>query len=356
MSESQTPTGVLLVGSVPLNSTQEVFTKLCSALPERLLSIPDGETGSRYNYVSWQKDCFPTETLILHIGGVELPDKKYPKYTLESIKPTKYDDAAISSYHSFLALRQKGIIPVDMRIQVCLPTPINSIMANTRPEFHKELEPLYEQRFQEGLSRISDEIPGQDLAIQWDLAFDVIVLEYERGRIQGERFKAAFSPVKEGILQRVSRLCTTVSQSASMGFHFCYGDLRHKHFVEPEDLGLLVELANDLINEVGSIHSVDWIHMPVPKGRTDTTYFEPLKNLKLSKGCRLYLGVVHANDEAGTKERIRAAQSVFKEQFGVATECGLGRTPKEELDSILRISKSVTSPWKSDDKVPTPKI
>ncbi|TVY84827.1 hypothetical protein LSUE1_G000595 [Lachnellula suecica] len=274
-----------------------------------LRSVPDGETGERYNYIGWQRDCFPQETVKLHIGGKELPaTETYPKYTLDSIKPTRYDDAAISSYREFVALRAEGIIPAD------------------------------------ALARIVAEIPAQDLAIQWDLCFDIIALEYERGRTQDLMFKSHFTPVKEGILERVVRLCVIIPSGVQLGFHLCYGDLRHKHFVEPEDLGLLVELANDIVERVGiPIHSVDWVHVPVPKGRTDVAYFEPLKNLKIN-GSHLYLGLVHANDEAGTMERIRVAQSICKEPFGLATECGLGRTPRDELDSILEISRRVTSP------------
>lgn len=350
MAEALKPAGVHFVGSLPLTSAKEAFIAVCSAAPGRLLSIPDGETGDRFNYIGWQLECFPQETLRDNLGGIKL--ETYPKYTLESIKPTKYDDAAISSYQQFLTLRNQGIIPANVRFQVGIPPPINAVQGHTRPEFHEELEPLYEKRMQESLARIVEEIPAQDLAIQWDLCFEIISLELERGRDVGESpgeslFKAFFSPVKEGILERLSRLCASIPSGVHLGFHLCYGDYMHKHFVEPENLEILVDLANAIIETiVKNVHAVEWIHMPVPKDRTDAAYFEPLKDLKLD-GSRLYLGVVHPNDEAGTKEKILAAQSVFKEPFGVATECGMGRTPKEELGSILGILKSVTRPWES---------
>lgn len=73
----------------------------------------------------------------------------YPKYTLDSFKPTKYDDAAISSYQDFLTLRDEGTIPENVRFQVGIPPPFNSVQGHTHPEFHEELDPLYEQRMQE---------------------------------------------------------------------------------------------------------------------------------------------------------------------------------------------------------------
>ena len=86
----------------------------------------------------------------------------------------------------------------------------------------------------------------------------------------------------------------------------------------------------------------------MPKERTDSDYFKPLTGLKLgdssgSKPPRVYLGLVHANNEAGTEKRIETAQASVQFPFGVATECGLVRTPPGEIDSILRIYKEVTA-------------
>ncbi len=57
----------------------------------------------------------------------------------------------------------------------------------------------------------------------------------------------------------------------------------------------------------------------------------------------MYLGLVHANDKAGTKKRIEIAQISVPFPFGVGTECGLGRNPPEEIDGILQICKEVTA-------------
>ena len=260
---------------------------------------------------------------------------------LSDIGLTEYDDVAISSYADFVKLRVQGEIQADVRFHVSLPTPFNAIQGLTRLEFHQQLEPLYEQRFRDSLTRIVDEIPNTGLAIQWDMAFEVMALEYDRGGTKDPRFQAYFSPVKEGILDRISRLCALIPPSVKLGFHLCYGDLRHQHFIEPVDTELLVDLANDIIHSLGDTRSVDWIHVPVPKNRTDEAYFDPLNGLNL-RGALLYLGLVHANDEADTRERIRVARSVYKDPFGVATECGIGRTAREELSSILHISEAVT--------------
>jgi hypothetical protein len=70
--------------------------------------------------------------------------------------------------------------------------------------------------------------------------------------------------------------------------------------------------------------------MPVPADRTDAAYFAPLKELMRSS-TELYLGLVHGADGAsGTSKRIQAA-SEFVSDFGIATECGIGRARTPEL-------------------------
>ena len=155
-------------------------------------------------------------------------------------------------------------------------------------------------------------------------------------------FTPWFAPVKEGILERIVRLSGAVDKHVELGYHLCYGDIQHRHFVEPKDTGLLVEVANLILAQVQ--HPVGWIHMPVPKDRTDAAYFAPLEALKLQEHTELFLGLVHHADEEGTRRRIEAAQKVVP-KFGVATECGMGRTPPEELDGILKICAAVSAPY-----------
>ena len=46
--------GVLLVGSVPLGSADEVFQLAAVELGDRIDRIPDGETGPRSDWIVWQ--------------------------------------------------------------------------------------------------------------------------------------------------------------------------------------------------------------------------------------------------------------------------------------------------------------
>jgi hypothetical protein len=73
----------------------------------------------------------------------------------------------------------------------------------------------------------------------------------------------------------------------------------------------------------------------VPKDRSDAAYYAPLKTWKRAVGTKLYLGLLHHDDDAGDKKRIVAART-FVDDFGVSAECGWGRTQPGRLPGLLK--------------------
>ena len=341
MGSQTQPSEVLFVGSIPLSSASKVFTKSLQAFPSRLRRVPDGETGGRANFIAWQHHVFPIEIIQSRCGGGPLPSTT-TKYTLADLKPTGYDDVALASYKTFCELRSAGKIPLGVRFQVSLPTPFSVVRGFIETECCVNIEPLYEDRLLQTLRRIQDSIPASDLSIQWDLPTEIAALEYENGNLEDPYFKAYFTNVKSSLLERLIRLVKTVDTEVPMGFHLCYGDFAHVHFVQPVDAKLLVEMADTIMETLSPIHKVAYIHMPVPKDKIDESYYKPLKSLELGDTL-LFLGLVHPKDEEGTKKRIEVAQKVYPKSFGVSTECGLGKTPPEDLESIFQILDSVTT-------------
>lgn len=123
--------------------------------------------------------------------------------------------------------------------------------------------------------------------------------------------------------------------------------MQGKHFIDPKDTGSLVDVATGVLGRCK--RKVDFIHMPVPKDRTDEEYFEPLRGLLpyVNQGHELCLGLVHPDGLEGTKQRIRAAGK-FVPAFSVSSECGLGRKSKEALQSVLEIASAVAEPVTSN--------
>ena len=151
--------------------------------------------------------------------------------------------------------------------------------------------------------------------------------------------------LRDAIVQRLARLGGYVRPGVQLGFHFCYGDIGHKHVVEPRDAGEMAAVAGGVLRLLGERGcGVDWIHIPVPKERVDEAYLKPLVGLTESldaSGTLLVLGLVHPWDFEGTRRRIEVARKVTRRKFGIATECGLGRTDEKELEAVIEVCKSV---------------
>jgi hypothetical protein len=91
-------------------------------------------------------------------------------------------------------------------------------------------------------------------------------------------------------------------------------------------------MTNAVCRGVG--RSIQFFHMPVPKGRTDDAYFAPLKDLRLRPETELYLGLIHYDDAPGDAARLAAARRHARVD-GVATECGMARGDPARLPALL---------------------
>lgn len=351
--DSYKPGGVHLVGSVCLPSAEEVFRRTTSLLPGRLRRIPDGETQHRQQFCAFQRDAFIKAGASQALRKYDAernplpPDPVSPEEVERLVQRLGehhlhpgYDTHAIESYGLFTKLRDEGAIPPGVRFQVSLPTPIN-VMTMIAPPYQAALEPVYEAALLRDLRRIEAAVPAGDLAVQWDCAIEFAILE----GLEYPLFRPWFADegrdaaaLRAHVDAALVRLGSAVGADTELGYHLCYGDIGHRHFCEPRDMGLLADVAREVLRGVG--RRVAWLHLPVPKGREDDAYFAQLEDLVpvlVENQTELYLGLVHFDDEEGTRRRIEAASRVLG-AFGVGTECGMGRTPPEHFDSIMAIS------------------
>jgi hypothetical protein len=118
--------------------------------------------------------------------------------------------------------------------------------------------------------------------------------------------------------------------------------------MEPKSLAVITERGLRVFEKTP--HPINFFHVPVPKSAIDNldAYLEPIKELlpKFKEhNTDLYLGVVHYDDRAATTKMVEAAKRVLGHfPFGIATECGMGRTPPEEIEDILKISTEFSEP------------
>ncbi len=360
---------VHFVGSIPGEDAEEVFTKCCAAVGDHLARIPDGETGDRLMYI-----CHLAEKVYAANADVETMDRPLPvdpsdpdewrrpdqhwvprltnggdNWKFQRRKGVRrlhfdtlgYAEAAIASYEVFCRVRDRGEIPKGVRFQVSLPAVIDAVafFMYRFTEF-PHFASAYDRAMAADIRRMLDAIPAEDLAIQWDCVG--MTLQYDT-KLTGRKLDL---PVKipwiakllmgnplRGFGKALAKFAAHVPEQVELGIHLCYGDIGRRHALEPLDLAPCVGLANRAVKSAG--RRIDWVHMPVPRDRTDEGYFAPLRELDPS--FRLFLGLVHLTDGIeGTKTRIEAARR-YHEDFGVATECGFGRRSAETIPDLLAL-------------------
>jgi len=341
------PDSVHLVGSIGLDSVEEVFRTTGKLLGKRLKRVPDGEVGGRRLWISWQYALLRSSAFLkVDPGGAARPSTGFRLFRMaDGIKGTDihfgelgYAREARASYLDFLAAKKRKQIPVKARFQVCLPTPLAVISAYVLPPDMAEVERAYERAMIAEVKAICHGIPHKDLCIQWDVCNEMILWDG-----QDTQMVPRHGLTNADLLTSLKRICTPVPKDVELGIHLCYGDFDGKHFIEPRDATKMVEFANTISK--GVVHKLAYIHMPVPVGRTDDAFFRPLSGLRLCKGTELYLGLVHAKDgAAGTKKRIAAARR-YAQSFGIATECGMARarTPSMVME-LLQVHAAVSRP------------
>jgi hypothetical protein len=343
-----------LVGSVNLPDAEATFTTVSDRLGSRLHRIPDGEVGDRYYWIQFQKDFFDVTPGLARVGDTPFYIRERfdgRPITLDgtvdaadlNLPGLGYADAAIASYGIFAGLKADARIPEHVRFQVSLPTPAGVVGSFFHAEHRASVEPVYERALLAELSRILAAVPHNQLAIQWDTALEFGMLE--RAQIRGYEITSWFGDTHEdilaGVIERAARQAAAVPVDVELGYHLCYGDVEESHFVQPGDAGMLAEVASGLFENAP--RPVTWLHLPVPIGRDDDAYFAPLASVAWPTDTEVYLGLIHHEDGVEGALRRAAAASRVVPNFGVATECGFGRGPRERTTTLLDLHEQVAS-------------
>jgi len=337
-------TKTLLVGSVPLDTAEDVLRTFGAELGTFLPAIPDGEVGPRLHWIS----RVHYQVLVGH-PDLEIINRPRRDNGIERLYPHDSTDGwgfkvrdgvdvvrfsnpgwrlgyardAINSYFVFKTLRQEGVLPRGIRFQVSMPM-VNSVLPPRifpTPGDLEKVRPGYEAALAAELENIAARIPAEDLAIQWDCSTE---LQDAYGAVPGFSAEGGV----ERNLGQVRRLSPLIPEGAALGYHLCFGTLGGWPRFAPDDLGQAVALANGFIEASG--RRVDWMHIPA-LDRTDEAFYAPLARLQ-PRDAQIYLGIVHNMDTFA--ERLRLARK-FLPEFGVAAYCGFGRLPASGMAEVL---------------------
>jgi hypothetical protein len=346
------PSHVHFNGSVNLADAESVMREIIARVPSGLQRIPDGETGDRAGWIFYQAHRFlqlpwlipvqpfdPAEGDYEHMPQLRLADGADPATV--AWPDLGYADAYLRSYETFTALRKEGVIPGGVRFQVEYPTPLASISAYVVPEHQQVLLPAYEQAMFADLHRLLAAIPRHEVAVQWDVAVEFSILEEFFGPIGPEVFDA--------IIANLVRCVDTVPAEVPVGLHLCYGDWGHQHFKQPESLALQVRVLNAVTAAAG--RTVSFVSFTVPQYQRAESYFAPLAGLATGPDTELNFGIVpyHPGDQAPgtTGDQARLIDAALADspsgtrEWGICTECGMGRAGREEMPVLLDLHRQI---------------
>jgi len=252
-----------------------------------------------------------------------------------------YADAYAKSFEIFDRLQQDGTIPTAVRFQVQYPTPLASVAGTFVPEDMPAVSASYETALFADLDKLLSTLPHDRCAVQWDVAV-------EFGLLEGAFGPGSAIPV-DGIAPGLVRSVDRVPADVPVGLHLCYGDYGHQHFKQPESLQMQVDLVNAVVATAG--RSVGWVSFTVPQARTDAAYFAPLRDLTAGPETELYFALVpyHPDDQAEGTTAVQAEQidtalaasSVGTRDWGICTECGMGRVAPDDVPTLLDLHREI---------------
>jgi hypothetical protein len=340
---------LLLVGSLPADSSEAALRAGGELFGDVVFALSDGETGPRAAWVGYERERLvrphpDVETVEETESPTGIPRHAYetPVFRIrEGVTDLRWEswprvDDAIASYPLFADLREEGVIPAHVRFQVCLPFP-SSALNGFKAEFAADY-PIAERGFEDlvarEIERLTSEIPPEELAIQWDVCYEVLDLEGVLAWTADGAWERFAGPV-----ERLTRL---IPEEVLVGYHLCYGTFPEWPMYEARDLSLLVRMANYAVAHSG--RAVDWLHLAGPRylRSEDDDFFRPLSELDAGD-ARIFLGIVLHVDGVRGLQRRRDTASRYRSDFGVANYCGFGRQPGEDGLETMREHRRIVS-------------
>ncbi|MCV7281284.1 hypothetical protein H7J88_16715 [Mycolicibacterium flavescens] len=330
--------GFYLTGSINIATVDDAFRLVGSRLQPGVTRVPDGEPGDRANWVLTQAGHFLDNPTLEVVDG----KARVRAGTSVAFGALDYHSVAAESYARFAAARRDGVLADGSRFLVSIPTPFNAVNSFAHFDSQVEVAYAYEQALKDSVAALQEAIPPGDLAIQWDLPTELATIEGWFPNPYG-----GFEP----IFAATARLASWVHDDAELTFHLCYGDskfgaspfmgdppdeeaaARGGRHILPRDASAIVTLANGLSRHVP--RRIDAIQAATVAAWNRRAHWQPLSGLALEADTEIYLGLLHAEDGADGARTRAALAAEFLPEFGISTECGLGRHSAEQLEAVL---------------------
>jgi hypothetical protein len=348
------PSRVHFNGSVNLPDAESVMREISTRIPTGVRRMTDGETGERGYWILFQIQKFlrmPEFEAVTSGQAYETSDDapEMPQLRLaegasaDTIRwpDLGYADAYAQSFEVFDRLQAEGTIPDGVRFQVQYPTPLASMAGTIVPADMQAVAGSYEAALFADLRTLLAALPHDRCAVQWDVAV-------EFGLLEGAMGPGSAMPLEQ-ITPGLVRCVEQVPADVPVGLHLCYGDYGHQHFKQPDSLQMQVDLVNAVTAAAG--RPVDWASFTVPQARSDAGYFGPLRDLTAGPETELYFALVpyHPDDQpagttadqAGHVDAALAESGGGQREWGICTECGMGRVAADDVPRLLDLHREI---------------
>lgn len=321
-----------LVGSTPFRDASEALDILLARLGPHLVTVPDGETGSRQQWIQGLLDSFQ-----------EHPD-------LEPAKPGDWSDydktptVRVRRGHRFSSDRldlgylrhfqeswpayqdrrgvANGALRSDLRFQVGIPGDFDlAFFTFGNPLAALRYQSVFRNATLRDVRAIHAQVGG-DVVYQLEVPFELIVLTQIPGPLVG--------PAAAYFAGGITRLIRGAPAGTRWGIHLCLGDMNHRAMGRLDDVRRIVALSNAIVDRWPAGRHLDFMHVPLAAAAepppADLAFYAPLQDVRLPAATRFVGGFVH-DERTLTEQRTLLSEldRLIGRPIDVACSCGLGR-------------------------------
>ena len=330
---------VHLVGSIPVDSTEEAMDLALERLDGRLRTLPDGETGQRSDWIIHIIESFRRHPdMELAKPGDWTDYKRIPRFRVRRghrLAGNSLDFGHVADFEeSWPAFQQRRStaeraasadgerlayqqgIPGDFDLALFTLGPLAALRWR-RAFAHATLREIREIHAR----------AGGDVVFQIEIPAELVFVASAPRLLQPR--------VARLLAKGLVRLVAQSPEGARFGIHLCVGDMNNRALGRlKRDCSALVHLANAIVDAWPHGRRLDFIHAPFAAGAdpapVEERFYEPLRRLRLSPETRFIAGFVHEHQSLEDQRRIlEMVERMLGRRVDLAAACGLGRRTRE---------------------------
>jgi hypothetical protein len=358
MSPTVAPTtrAAHLVGSTPFHDAPEALDIFADKLGPYLRTVPDGETGSRKNWIQVLiESFFDHPDLEAKRGGPADYDysdyDRTPSFRVRSghrLSGDRFDFGYLShfreSWPEFARRRDafgstgNGSRP---RFQVGIPGDLDlAVSAFGSPIAGIRNRTAFRDATLRDISAIHAQA-GDDVVYQVEVPVELVALTKIPGLLH--------APIAGYLAGGIAQLAREAPEGTRWGIHLCLGDFNHRAMGRLPDVGPIVRISNAIVDRWPAGRSLDFLHAPLAAAAEppplEPEFYEPLRTLRLPPGTRFIAGFVHEKRTAGEHRELMARlDGLLGHPVDVACSCGLGRRSRDEALAAIDMAAQLCAP------------